>query len=274
MGSDRVLRVVEDKWWDLLSATEWVARQPCIQVRALSRLVGLWSWRFTIFRELFSIFSEVYVLISEYPLDGVAPMRPLVRQELLTLCALAPLSLCPLHLEWSSEVLMTDASEEGFGVVETSADFSEIQAEARFAERRGWITRVEAAYTMTEIEVEDDRDPAVVRGAAPPQNIWDAMSFSRPTRVLLHLYSGRRRAGDLEHYLEFHGQDERYMMVAVSVDVQVDARTGDISKPEVVAFWVDQIACGRVIYMHAGPPCSTWSRARFNRNAPGPRPVR
>ena len=63
-------------------------------------------------------------------------------------------------------------------------------------------------------------------------------------------------------------------VVCVSVDVQVDARRGDLSSEKVVDYWLKEIKAGRVHGMHAGPPCSTWSRARFIWWCPGPRPVR
>jgi len=37
MGPDRVLRIVPEKWWMLLAATEWAAEQPVLSVRALKQ---------------------------------------------------------------------------------------------------------------------------------------------------------------------------------------------------------------------------------------------
>ena len=196
MGPDRVLRIVPEKWWMLLAATEWAAEQPVLSVRALSRLIGIWAWRFTIFRELYSVLAEVYTFIAEKPLDSFCAPWPSVRQELRALVALAPICACPLDLAWSPTVLITDASEEGYGVVSTQACPDEIALETRFAEKRGWVTKTDAAYTMGEIEAEDDAVPGVQRGAAPPQDLLAATLFSRPHRVVLHLFSGRRRAFD------------------------------------------------------------------------------
>ena len=274
IGRDRVLRIVPEKWWLLLAATEWAAEQPALSMRALSRLIGIWAWRFTIFRELFSILSEVYSFLAEKPLDAFCPLWPSVRQELRALVALAPICACPLDLAWSSTVLMTDASEEGYGVVGTLADPDEIALEARFSEKRGWVTKADAAYTMCELEAEDDEDIAVQRGASPPQDLFSATLFARSHRVVLHLFSGRRRAFDFEHYIEQFGQTDSHFLVAVSVDVQVDAATGDMTDPRAIEFWETSMKRGYVAGMHGGPPCSTWSKARFNQRFAGPRPLR
>ena len=99
-------------------------------------------------------------------------------------------------------------------------------------------------------------------------------AFARPTYVLIHLFSGRRRQGDLQHYVELAMVKLDVQIKVVSLDVQVDARLGDLADPKIVAFWELEIRRGRVVAMMGGPPCSTWSVARFNRRRPGPRPVR
>ena len=274
MDADRVLRIIPEKWWLLIAATGWVAEAPVVSVRALARLVSLWAWRFTIFRELYSVFSDVYNFLAEKPFDSTCYLWESVRQALRVVAALAPICVCPLHFAWSHTVLMTDASEEGFGVVSTQASPEEILRESRFAGKRGWVTRADAVFTMGEIEAEDDVDPGVMRGATSPQNVFEATLFSRPNRVVLHLFSGRRRAFDFEDYVEEQGQSDSHYLAAVSVDVQVDALTGDMANADAVEFWSLGIRRGFVGGMHGGPPCPTWSKARFNRSHPGARPVR
>ena len=92
--------------------------------------------------------------------------------------------------------------------------------------------------------------------------------------MFLHLYAGRRREEDLQFFLERLASDEDFNLVVVSLDVQVDARKGDLSDPAIVEFWLIEIKRGRVRAAHVAPPCSTWSIARFRHWLPGPRPVR
>ena len=80
-------------------------------------------------------------------------------------------------------------------------------------------------------------------------------------RYLLHFFSGRRRAGDVQFYLDqrvFEGMTVH----TVSIDIIVDASLGDLMRAEAQAWWRDAIAAGYVIGLLGGPPCETWSRAR------------
>ena len=273
-ADSQVLAIIEEKWWLLQEATEHVITLPAISGRALSRIVGMWTWRFTIFRELLSVFSSVYVFIADFDDDKPRALWESVRAELTALVALAPLARCDLGIPWSTTVLMTDASMEGFGVVDTTESVELIQHESRFSEKRGWMVKVDDEYSTIEHLEEEDRDPGIRSGALPRENIYDVTAFARPTRAVLHLYSGRRRALDYEHYIDALGQFEDWHLHVVSLDVQVDPVRGDLADPETVRFWQNQILSRRVVGLHAGPPCSTWSVARFNRANPGPRPVR
>ena len=74
--------------------------------------------------------------------------------------------------------------------------------------------------------------------------------------------------------MELFSHDHGIVLTCVSVDLQINPVTGDLSKAEVVDFWKARIRQGQVVGLMAGPPCGTWSVARFNRRRPGPRPVR
>lgn len=82
-------------------------------------------------------------------------------------------------------------------------------------------------------------------------------------RVMLHAFSGRRRLGDLQYYLEQHAQQqETYILHIVSMDIIVDKIKGNAMDPQTWDFWVDAIRQRHVIAFLAGPPCETWSCAR------------
>eukprot|EP00438_Fugacium_kawagutii_P035546 Skav214502 [mRNA] locus=scaffold1011:346373:351469:+ [translate_table: standard] len=110
---------------------------------------------------------------------------------------------------------------------------------------------------------------------APPQVRPLAGTFTE--RVVLHLFSGRRRTGDLQLYLErLHASRPHCVLTVVSVDIVCSTEWGDISQCTVRKFWLDAIQQGLVAAVLVGPPCETWSQARaqVEDDARGPRPVR
>lgn len=82
-------------------------------------------------------------------------------------------------------------------------------------------------------------------------------------RVLLHLFSGRRRRGDIQFYLDaLSAAQSDFALFVISLDIIIDSDYGDATKKETCAFWLDAIRGGLVIAMLAGPPCESWSHAR------------
>ena len=74
--------------------------------------------------------------------------------------------------------------------------------------------------------------------------------------VFAHLFSGHRRSGDVQTWLEQAGA------VALSIDVIFDLEMGDLSRPETFAFFASALRSNILKGIIAGPPCETWSRAR------------
>lgn len=82
-------------------------------------------------------------------------------------------------------------------------------------------------------------------------------------RVLLHLFSGRRRRGDLQFYLDaMMAQQHSFDLWVISLDIVIDPVFGDATRASTCDFWLTAIKDGYVIAMVAGPPCESWSRAR------------
>ena len=105
----------------------------------------------------------------------------------------------------------------------------------------------------------------------------------RPTRALpsqsltfLHLFSGHRRAGDLQEAIENLAGEMSVTVKALSVDVVISLRYGDLLKTETLSTFVSAIKAGWVSGVVAGPPCETWSKAREKAldEQRGPKPVR
>lgn len=82
-------------------------------------------------------------------------------------------------------------------------------------------------------------------------------------RIVLHLFSGRRRRGDVQFYLDaLAGQQQQFILHVISLDIVIDPIFGDATNKATCAFWLDHIKRGHIIAMLAGPPCESWSRAR------------
>jgi len=82
-------------------------------------------------------------------------------------------------------------------------------------------------------------------------------------RVLLHAYSGRRRPGDFQWFVDklalANGMEG---IMVVSVDLVIDTTWGDISRAATQQYWLNAMSDGYVVGMLSGPPCCTWSIAR------------
>ena len=97
--------------------------------------------------------------------------------------------------------------------------------------------------------------------------VWTSMSVPRPVgreRVVLHAFSGRRRQGDYQWFLEKllpTGQDGLCLFV-VSLDIVIDSKYGDLADPDTRGFWLSHIFQGYVHGFLGGPPCCTFSKAR------------
>eukprot|EP00972_Heterocapsa_arctica_P012835 1886847-Heterocapsa_arctica.AAC.1 len=75
---------------------------------------------------------------------------------------------------------------------------------------------------------------------------------------VLHLFSGQRRPGDVQHELEALLAASPVPLWVLSLDVAVDAVRCDLSSPKFVALWVRLAQSGRVVAALGGPPCETW----------------
>ena len=106
--------------------------------------------------------------------------------------------------------------------------------------------------------------------APPPQKT--------PTsyRYILHLYSGVRRQGDFHTYMESLQPPDGHSFYVASVDLVLHARLGDLLDRKAQNHWLDMAAQGAVYAVLAGPPCESWSvaRFRFHLTGEGPKPIR
>ena len=101
-----------------------------------------------------------------------------------------------------------------------------------------------------------------------PNHDWVPRPLATGEKFFLNLFSGHRRYGDLASWFQWDGR-----VIPISVDFAVDSEAGDALQLEL---WFRLIAARKVIGAHAGPPCETYTAARWNEIAgkPCPRPLR
>jgi hypothetical protein len=83
------------------------------------------------------------------------------------------------------------------------------------------------------------------------------------TLCFIHMFSGFRRQGDLQHCVERHWVQGIHHVFCISVDFCLQGSDGDLSSSQNLAFWKRQVSSGAVFGMGGGPPCETFSAARF-----------
>eukprot|EP00435_Cladocopium_sp_Y103_P041613 s1445_g11.t1 len=101
----------------------------------------------------------------------------------------------------------------------------------------------------------------------------------KPVYLLVHLFSGRRRADDFHDHVSRMTCSMPFQVIVLSMDTAVDPELGDLSMTS--ATWSRLLTCyqsGRVAGTLCGPPCETFSEARFTPPPEGihswPRPLR
>ena len=87
-------------------------------------------------------------------------------------------------------------------------------------------------------------------------------------KYVLLFFSGRRRWGDIAHFIH-----EGSNLCPISIDTAVSSEHGDMYKTDL---WLQLIRQRKVAAGHGGPPCETYTMARWNQNLPegGPKPLR
>ena len=102
----------------------------------------------------------------------------------------------------------------------------------------------------------------------------------RPLRfrqvVVAHLFSGRRRIGDLQAHLESLPLPAGLSWMILSVDIIFNETWGNLLRPDTLQLFLRACKEGIVTALVAGPPCETWSIARLRGlyGDNGPRPLR
>lgn len=143
-------------------------------------------------------------------------------------------------------------------------------------EHRGWVRKPRRARQLPMMPRQQARDQEPSRPSFPTRLDASCVQMPRhivmPTQFILHFFSGRRRASDLQCHLEQQAFKLGCKICVLSLDVAVDSQLGNLGTQQALEFWVDKSLRGFIHSFMAGPPCETFTRARFR--AGGPPPLR
>ena len=101
-----------------------------------------------------------------------------------------------------------------------------------------------------------------------PNYDWVPRPLAEGAVYFLNFFSGHRRMGDVSSWFHWDGR-----VIPIAIDLAIDEELGDIHNTNL---WYRLIAARKVVGGHGGPPCETYSAARWNaiERQQFPRPLR
>jgi hypothetical protein len=203
--------------------------------------------------ELFDI--ELYAKVTALFLQS-DPVTP--AQELFDLLTTQPISwtaCCGTLRAIQTNATDNDAKAFGYDQLQQFVSFLD-----GFCDPKTWDflqTHTQQNHQPDIEELEQELAYAEIMESTPRPAAFGAH------RLVLHAFSGRRRPGDFQEYLDaMVGDCSGIVVHVVSVDVILDRNWGDVTRPECQRFWYEGVKRRFVIGYLAGPPCETWSKAR------------
>ncbi|CAK0884637.1 unnamed protein product, partial [Prorocentrum cordatum] len=103
--------------------------------------------------------------------------------------------------------------------------------------------------------------------------VMEVKASGKDIAVAMHLFAGPRRPGDLEEWLHTLGALHNLEILVISCDLELGPNWGRTIPETFQKLW-GLVALGYIDGIVGGPPCSTWSRARFAKLLRGLRPLR
>ena len=210
-------------------------------------------------------FEEIYTDLNNTLCTFVPPsdeerLAPELSDALRTVCTVAKpyLIICDAFRAWSA----------------TFADSPDPDVRAAIAAVAEWLLHPTGDTTTTKRSSLLDLDSLrTAHTLIPPAS----RNWLCSELLFLHLCSGRRRSQDLQCALEEIHLPTGFVLTVLSVDVAIDSERCDLSREDLRQTWLHMIATGEIAGGGVGPPCETWSVARFVPGTKGervPRPLR
>ena len=259
-GSPPTVRTVPEKRWLSIEVQWELARSGRGLSKVVESIVALTTWIFMVMREGLSIYQEVYTWIRENREDGHLLSLPReVRRELASAAVSVLMVGQDLTLPWSQKVYLFDASGTsssltmpigGGGVCETTASYSEVTAEGKWAIRGGWTKFVGDPDFFTHYRPMELEAATVTIVTEPSQTSIVVLRF-------LDLYGGFEKDKGLAWYLMRLGAARGVRVVVDSFDA-VYGPEFDLTNAEVVKTLVSACRSGKYAGALSGAPTSTW----------------
>ena len=173
-------------------------------VALLESIVGMWSSVMQHNRRFYCLLDLAYEMPHRFPRTSVVRMSRRLKQELLTVCIVAPFIHTNLRAPFVNELVMTDASSSKIAGVHASVPASVVQELSRFALRKGaWVkllTPVQAWLRQRDLGDDDPFDTLGVEHQSTPlfeevaQCLKFRTSFVAPARPTEHINISELRA--------------------------------------------------------------------------------
>ena len=265
-GKDPRITSAGEKLWTAAECLWAMAQEGFAYPRQVESVVALSNWIAMVNRGLLSVIDYTYTWVRENRevLKKIVLPRE-VREELAVLGALIPLVSQDLTAEWASRVYMMDASLWGGGICVTDATLEEVREEGRWGGRGHWLLLgCEDEIGAYWHRLQEKRRDSVMQ---VPLEIPRGMCVRHVG--VAHIFSGLRREHDLAWYLLRLGGLAGWCVHLYLYDLAYGPEY-DLASRDVVDHLLEEIGSRRVRRAHLGPPCSTWSRARFRPGGPPP----
>ena len=253
-GDERCLHQLPDRWMAYLSEYDADFHEWC-EVVAME-----WGEH-----DLPDIIAQLVdgeaELIIDYQYAEFVEVLP--RKEILRKLQMTRLKLQRLESEYTEVFPHRPVQQRSANETERLATVQEVASD--FQKQAQWLV------DLRQLQFEDlppDR----------PLPRW-TRSIDRPTFFIVHLFSGRRRSGDVHDALHMEATRRGIQVVVLSADTAISVEYGNLQQH--TTSWRNILRLyreRRVAATIAGTPCETFSEARFHQmedeSKPGPRPLR
>lgn len=237
--------------WALLAKGSVTKRLMCV-------LTGNWGFPLQFRRCLMSLFQYTFKWTEALPEHVPCCIPPNTFDELLAVSLMCN----HMHADISQEICRvigaTDASPEGLGACQAKVPATLAKTLFCRADLRGERTTLGG---VLQPEPAGRSRPSVPRGP------------SRHVLVAVHLFSGPRRMGDVHHWWSLLSTTYGVEIALEDYDICILVRQHDLTREPFFRWLLGRAERGQINWVLGGPPCGTWSRARFSPK-PGPPPVR
>ena len=219
------------------------------------------------------LFEQVALMIVDLTEDALPTFEAEVRRIVQA-----------MPIAWTTCVRTLRSLQEAFlqAEMEHSADFTEqiTACLVRLTDPTTWPLFPNSARVIDRHETVQqlEEEFRLMQLRERPQSIPKPCSRER---IFLHVFSGRRREGDLQFFMEQIFEQtclDGTVLCVVSLDLIIDQEWGNVRKTATQEFWLHGVRAGWVCGALCGPPCETWSQARFAPSHTGsersPRPLR